>query len=81
MAVSFCFSCIVTRRLQASWENENPAAELPPTRSRAVTLPAKELELTVTLTEAITEAKTVLTEKIVKRETNTGNVFGRATAN
>jgi hypothetical protein len=40
-----------------------------------------ELELTVTLTEAITEAKTVLTEKIVKRDTNTGTVFGRATAN
>jgi hypothetical protein len=40
-----------------------------------------ELELTVTLIEAITEAKTVLTEKIVKQDTNTATVFGRATAN
>ena len=40
-----------------------------------------ELELTVTLTEAITESKTVLTEKIVKLDTKTGTVFGRATAN
>ena len=39
-----------------------------------------ELELTITLTEAISEAKTVLTEKIVKRDTKNGTVFRRAAA-
>jgi hypothetical protein len=40
-----------------------------------------ELELTVTLTEAITESRMPLSVRIVKSETNTGTVFRRATAN